>query len=518
MIDASAQVLMNIKSGNAANSDKLSAPKPGSSNTGASFNEHYDRSRMESTKKPEENVPKNNQSQVSDRSRADKNLKQARNEGPRNNKNETSDNVEKKSRNTESTTVSKQVKKEETTEATQTKNENVNLGVVEENLEQEIETELSAVAALITEETLDAEAEEVKVDDTAELLLAEKNKGLKVGHEIKELIAENDLPKHKLGEIAQSIVNEFKASIEKTEKADKPVALTRAQVLAEIEKVLDTEKLKESGIPAQLLKPEPTANLTAAKIIGEQFKAKDLNLNTQIDLEPELVVESESLDLPESSDSTDALLEKILARLDLSKVKAETQQPKIVADKTSIAEFVDQITTKVSNESGGPSLFSQVAGINSRGSIMPAAQQFTMTTHINQPEWGTDFSKRIQFMINNDIKHAELRLDPPELGRINIKISMNQDQATVAFTSAHSNVRESIENTLPRLRELLADSGIQLGDANINQGQEKDANQTGSESTLSGPVFPGLDEETSDADMPTQVIQHSIDGVIDYFA
>ena len=46
-------------------------------------------------------------------------------------------------------------------------------------------------------------------------------------------------------------------------------------------------------------------------------------------------------------------------------------------------------------------------------------------------------------------------------------LSITQDQATAQFLSPHLAVREAIEEALPRLREMLAENGIQLGNVMV---------------------------------------------------
>jgi len=62
---------------------------------------------------------------------------------------------------------------------------------------------------------------------------------------------------------------------------------------------------------------------------------------------------------------------------------------------------------------------------------------------------------------------AELHLNPPDLGPMTIALTLDNDQASARFTSPHAAVREAIETAMPRLREMLADSGITLGNASV---------------------------------------------------
>jgi flagellar hook-length control protein FliK len=85
-----------------------------------------------------------------------------------------------------------------------------------------------------------------------------------------------------------------------------------------------------------------------------------------------------------------------------------------------------------------------------------------------QPAWGDEFGQKITWMATQNNQTAELHLNPPQLGPLDVSIKMNGDQATATFTSPHAAVREAIEQAMPKLREMLADSGIMLGNAMVS--------------------------------------------------
>jgi flagellar hook-length control protein FliK len=51
---------------------------------------------------------------------------------------------------------------------------------------------------------------------------------------------------------------------------------------------------------------------------------------------------------------------------------------------------------------------------------------------------------------------------------MDVVLKVSGDQATALFTSPHAAVREAIEQALPKLREMMADSGIMLGNATVS--------------------------------------------------
>ena len=101
------------------------------------------------------------------------------------------------------------------------------------------------------------------------------------------------------------------------------------------------------------------------------------------------------------------------------------------------------------------------------------AQQAVDILGTNAPE---QLRERVAVMFNTRTQAAEIRLDPPDLGRLNIRLSLNQDQAAaVSFQVSNGQAREALEQSLPRLREMLAEQGIQLADANVSEQRQGQA-------------------------------------------
>ena len=98
-----------------------------------------------------------------------------------------------------------------------------------------------------------------------------------------------------------------------------------------------------------------------------------------------------------------------------------------------------------------------------------ATQTHMAPLNLGQNAWESNLGSRLQMMIGQNIQSAEIRLDPPELGALDVKIKVTNDVATVNITSAHSHVREALETAVPRLREMFAESGLSLGDVNVRQ-------------------------------------------------
>lgn len=109
-----------------------------------------------------------------------------------------------------------------------------------------------------------------------------------------------------------------------------------------------------------------------------------------------------------------------------------------------------------------------------------AAWSPRMDTPLHDAAWGSDFSQKIVWLAGNEQQSAQITLNPPQLGPIDISLNINKDSATALFVSANPEVRDSIEAALPRLREMLAGSGIELGQASVSeQSPRQQAGQEG---------------------------------------
>ncbi|MCX8086990.1 MAG: flagellar hook-length control protein FliK [Rhodocyclaceae bacterium] len=86
---------------------------------------------------------------------------------------------------------------------------------------------------------------------------------------------------------------------------------------------------------------------------------------------------------------------------------------------------------------------------------------------VGTAQWQEEVGNRVVWMANRHEGRAELVLTPPELGRVEVKLSVAGDVATASFASANPQVREALEAALPRLKEIFAQAGLELGQAQV---------------------------------------------------
>ncbi|MDD0843856.1 flagellar hook-length control protein FliK [Pseudomonas sp. Gutcm_11s] len=89
---------------------------------------------------------------------------------------------------------------------------------------------------------------------------------------------------------------------------------------------------------------------------------------------------------------------------------------------------------------------------------------------------------KVMWLSSQNLKSAEIQLDPAELGRLEVRIELNKDQAAqVTFVSANPNVRDQLEGQAHRLRELFAQQGMNQLDVNVSDQSMARSSQGGGE-------------------------------------
>jgi flagellar hook-length control protein FliK len=104
-----------------------------------------------------------------------------------------------------------------------------------------------------------------------------------------------------------------------------------------------------------------------------------------------------------------------------------------------------------------------------------APVQIRVATPFAQSGWAQEVDQKLTWMVTNTRQQADLVLNPPDLGRIEVTLVVKGDEVNASFASPHQAVREAIEESLVRLRESLAESGINLGQTHVGRDSSRDA-------------------------------------------
>ena len=92
----------------------------------------------------------------------------------------------------------------------------------------------------------------------------------------------------------------------------------------------------------------------------------------------------------------------------------------------------------------------------------------TLEPHLGSHGWDNALGQKVLWMVSQQQQIVELSLNPPDLGPLQVVLSVNNDQASAMFVSQNADVRQALEAALPRLKEMMADSGISLGSTTVS--------------------------------------------------
>lgn len=154
-----------------------------------------------------------------------------------------------------------------------------------------------------------------------------------------------------------------------------------------------------------------------------------------------------------------------------------------------VPELVERLTSKTaatqSNSASDKTLLgafsmsgnqTTLSGVN----VKSDGPVFDIQPSLQSAAWNRVMTSRVLWMAREGVQQASLKLNPANLGPVEVRLNMNNDQANVTFIAQSAVTRDALEQALPRLRESFAQNGLELTNANVSQqsfGQSGDNNQ-----------------------------------------
>lgn len=126
----------------------------------------------------------------------------------------------------------------------------------------------------------------------------------------------------------------------------------------------------------------------------------------------------------------------------------------------------DSIKTNTTNNSNSNLAVSQPTArlIDSAPSSSGIPQQ------VGTPHWESGLSDRVVWLVGSQTQSAQLHLNPPNLGPLEIRLSIVDGQTNLSFITQHVAVKDAIDAASPRLHSTLSENGINLGSVSVNVG------------------------------------------------
>ncbi|KZN12926.1 flagellar hook-length control protein FliK [Marinomonas sp. TW1] len=230
-----------------------------------------------------------------------------------------------------------------------------------------------------------------------------------------------------------------------------------------------------------------------------------------------------------NADSTNGSATDLLQEADLTLDDMIGNEPLELRKKeheAMLGRMAGNVDAKIDDVGGLSSSFNQQIGraaatVGVASQLAGANQSLNMAMSVppGHPNWAAEMGQKVAWVAREGGHTAHIRLDPPELGSLTVKVSVDSDSNTqINFVAATAQARDLLEGQMGRLRDMLAQQGMDLSRAEVDvsqqdaSGTQKDAGQTRVANNSDGKG----DEEADDV-MPGVMSYVSATGV-DYYA
>ncbi|CAJ3982045.1 flagellar hook-length control protein [Burkholderia pseudomallei] len=162
----------------------------------------------------------------------------------------------------------------------------------------------------------------------------------------------------------------------------------------------------------------------------------------------------------------------------LANAAANAAQPDASGALAALQDAADSARATLA-ASSAPAALQQAApaALAANASAAAASAAPSLAPPVGTPDWTDALSQKVVFLSNAHQQSAELTLNPPDLGPLQVVLRVADNHAHALFVSQHAQVRDAVEAALPKLREAMEAGGLGLGSASVSDGGFASAQQ-----------------------------------------
>lgn len=135
--------------------------------------------------------------------------------------------------------------------------------------------------------------------------------------------------------------------------------------------------------------------------------------------------------------------------------------------------FADDNSSGGLNSSLHNNNVNRAAVVAANAPAMTPQANLTMSLPPGHPGWANEMTQKVAWIARDGGHTAHIRLDPPELGSLTVKVSVDSDSNTqISFIAATPQARDLLEAQMGRLRDMLAQQGMDLSRADVDVSQQ----------------------------------------------
>ena len=339
----------------------------------------------------------------------------------------------------------------------------------------------------------------------------------------------------------------FNGDVGKVERAGKESAATDNSILSDD---LDPEETTElSWVLSQMGAKTPQNNGVSSSVIGQVVANKDAlgispsvnfqsstksndqlsAMNSMITKSPHTLdafsVDGQSILSPIGDSSIALSDDDLLANtpIELRKKEQDILIGKMIEPLSGEANSLDSggLNSAIPTASNNSNRLPPASALNSNASNIQ--QNLMMSVPPNHPSWAGEMGQKVAWVAQSGGHSAHIKLDPPELGSLTVKVSVDSDNNTtqISFMAATPQTRDLLESQMGRLRDMLAQQGMDLGNVDVGVSQQDTPGgqfQGRNQGEVNGEYNGNLVKDSDDDISASQNISYLSPSGIDYYA
>jgi flagellar hook-length control protein FliK len=156
-------------------------------------------------------------------------------------------------------------------------------------------------------------------------------------------------------------------------------------------------------------------------------------------------------------------------QLDIDSPSAAVTSSVLSAPDASLNKSVAPDRTAPAPAPSAANTVSEMMRAQSTAPTQTTAVTRTISVPVSDRNWSGAVANQVQWMVSNNVQSATLQLSPEHLGPLEVHIDVQSSQVNVSFTASHPDTRSALEQGVPQLRAILANGGLTLGQASVQQ-------------------------------------------------
>ncbi|MFD2168157.1 flagellar hook-length control protein FliK [Thalassotalea euphylliae] len=239
---------------------------------------------------------------------------------------------------------------------------------------------------------------------------------------------------------------------------------------------LQATNVKHENLPAKGPELSDVTDSGEVELVTQAPQVQPNNSKpVQVNVSTQSAVEADPISQQELTDHEQQSFEQGAEQQLVENKPSEQQQVKaahnLFAERLTSASGQQSMQTEREVDDASVTQLEEVAAQVVERNVAVKKQQFVQTETINifRKDFANAVKEKVMVMVSQKLQQVDIQLDPPELGNVHVRLNLQGEQAAVSFTVQNQQAKEAFEQQMGKLRDMLSESGVDVGDANVSQ-------------------------------------------------